>query len=381
MAALTMGVIGHARKENELRAPIHPAHLDRIDADLRQRMLFEAGYGVRFGYSDDWLRERVGHVVSREQLFERADIVLMPKPTEADFDSFRQGQVLWGWPHCVQGPAITQLGIDKRMTMIAWEAMHLWRGDAWDLHVFHLNNEIAGYAGVLHALQLKGVTGHYGRPLKACVIGFGSVGRGAIHALQGLGVNDVTLFTQRPGHTVGQPIPSVKHWQYARTDDEGMDCHVVLDSGDMPMPKALGHFDIIVNCALQDTDAPMMYLRASELHELRPGTVIVDVSCDEGMGFSFAKPTSFESPTFMVGDQVLYYAVDHTPSYLWGSATETISEALLPFVPVVMGGPAAWDADATIRRSIELREGRVVNPKILSFQGRSEAFPHEVIDR
>ena len=62
--------------------------------------------------------------------------------------------------------------------------------------------------------------------------------------------------------------------------------------------------------------------------------------------------------------------------YLWDSATQTISTALLPFIPVVMAGPDAWDADATIRKSIEIRDGVVVNPKILSFQGRAEAYPH-----
>lgn len=379
MSALTMGVIGHARKENEKRAPIHPDHLERIDEGLRQRMVFESGYADRFGYDDAWLAERVGAVTGRDSLFERSDIVLMPKPTEADFDSFREGQILWGWPHCVQGGPITQLGIDKKLTMIAWEAMHLWRGDLWDLHVFHLNNEIAGYAGVLHALSLRGITGHYGSYQKACVIGFGSVGRGTIHALQGLGVNDITLFTQRPGHTVGQPIPSVKHWQYARTG-EGTACHVALDSGDMPMAQALGHFDIVVNCALQDTDAPMMYVDEGELDQLRRGTLIIDVSCDEGMGFSFAKPTSFEDPAFLVGDHCMYYAVDHTPSYLWNSATETISEALIPFIPVVMGGPDAWGEDATIRKSIEIRDGVIVNPKILSFQNRDGAYPHLPLD-
>jgi len=375
MSTLTMGVIGHARKENEKRAPIHPDHLERIDPSLREHILLEAGYADRFGRDDAWLAERVGGVVGRDELFARSEVVLMPKPTVDDFDSFREGQVLWGWPHCVQGPEITQLGIDKKLTMIAWEAMHLWRGDDWDLHVFHLNNEIAGYAAVLHALQLEGLTGHYGASRKACVIGFGSVGRGAIHALQGLGVNDITLFTQRPGHTVGRPIPSVKHWQYGRTGD-GPACHVKLDSGHMPMAKALGHFDIVVNCALQDTDAPLMYLHDHELGELQRGSLIIDVSCDEAMGFSFARPTSFERPAFRVGDHCLYYAVDHTPSYLWNSATQTISTALLPFVPVVMAGPDAWDADATIRRSIEIRDGRILNPKILSFQQRATEFPH-----
>jgi alanine dehydrogenase len=71
-----------------------------------------------------------------------------------------------------------------------------------------------------------------------------------------------------------------------------------------------------------------------------------------------------------------YYAVDHSPSYLWDSATWEISEALLPYLGAVVAGPAAWDADQTIRRAIEIRDGRIQNPKILSFQRRATEFPH-----
>ncbi|HSD81818.1 MAG TPA: alanine dehydrogenase, partial [Solirubrobacteraceae bacterium] len=107
-----------------------------------------------------------------------------------------------------------------------------------------------------------------------------------------------------------------------------------------------------------------------------PGTVFVDVSCDEGMGFQWARPTTFEDPMFGVGAGAHYYAVDHTPSYLWDSATWEISEALIPHLAAVMGGPDAWHADETIRRAIEIRHGVVQNPAILSFQARAEAYPH-----
>ena len=50
----------------------------------------------------------------------------------------------------------------------------------------------------------------------------------------------------------------------------------------------------------------------------------------------------------MVGDHILYYAVDHSPSYLWNSATWEISDAVLPFLRPVLEGPAAWDADETL---------------------------------
>ena len=94
------------------------------------------------------------------------------------------------------------------------------------------------------------------------------------------------------------------------------------------------------------------------------------------MGFSWARPTTFTDPTFVVGDNVLYYAVDHSPSYLWNSATWEISEALLPFLRTVLGGGDAWDADPTIRRAIEIRDGVIQNPAILSFQDRAPKHPH-----
>jgi alanine dehydrogenase len=94
------------------------------------------------------------------------------------------------------------------------------------------------------------------------------------------------------------------------------------------------------------------------------------------MGFEWAKPTSFEEPTFTVGNGVIYYAVDHSPSYLWNSATWEISQALLPYVPKVLAGEKSWDADETLRRAIEIRNGVVQNPEILAFQKRSADYPH-----
>ena len=105
----------------------------------------------------------------------------------------------------------------------------------------------------------------------------------------------------------------------------------------------------------------------------------MDVSCDEGMGFEWARPTTFDEPMFTVGGAVDYYAVDHSPSYLWNSATWENSEALLPFLPVVMDGPEAWEADETMRRAIEIRDGHVVNPAILEFQGRRAEHPHALV--
>jgi alanine dehydrogenase len=139
----------------------------------------------------------------------------------------------------------------------------------------------------------------------------------------------------------------------------------------------LAEHDIVVNCVLQDTDEPLMFATSDDLGSFRPGSIIVDVSCDEGMGFSWARPTSFAEPMFTVGNNVRYYAVDHSPSLLWDSATWEISQALLPLLRPVLAGPRSWEADDTVRRSIEIRDGVIQNPRILSFQRRSPDFPHQ----
>ncbi len=379
MTLLRLGVIGSSAKENEHRLPLHPEHIPHLDADLRARITLEHGYGARFGVTDDSLGEHVAGFASRAEILAASDVVLLPKPQHSDVAAMGPGQVLWGWPHCVQDPELTQLGIDRRLTMIAFESMNHWTRDGRvGLHVFHKNNELAGYCSVLHALELAGLTGDYGRRLSAVVIGFGATARGAVTALNAHGVHEVAVLTNRHVAAVGSPIHSVRIRQFDHDPDGAHLSHVTTDRGRELLPTYLAENDIVVNCTLQDTAHPLVYLQADDLAEFRPGSIIVDVSCDLAMGFSWARPTSFEEPTFVVGDNVLYYAVDHSPSYLWSSATWENSNALIPFLRPVLEGATAWDADETLSRAIEIREGRVVNPAILTFQGRASVPPHAI---
>ena len=374
---LTLGILASTRKPDERRLPIHPLHLDRIAPEIRGRLILEEGYGVRFGVSDEHLAPLVGRIASREQLLADADVVLLPKPQPEDLAELRDGQVLWGWPHCVQDRAITQLAIDKKLTLIAFEAMNHWASDGgFGLHVFHKNNELAGYCSVLHSLALTGSTGDYGRRLSAVVIGFGATARGAVTALNAHGVHDVQVLTNRGVAAVGSPIHSVRIAQFDHDNEAPFLSEVITERGRVPLAPFLAERDIVVNCTLQDPNAPLTYLRTEDLDAFRPGSLIVDVSCDEGMGFSWAKTTTFAEPMFKVGDHIDYYAVDHSPSYLWNSSSWEISEALLPFLETVVAGPEAWSANETIRRAIEIRDGVVQNPDVLQFQQREPEYPH-----
>ncbi len=374
---LTLGVFATSSKTDERRLPLHPSHLERIDKRLRTHLVLERGYAEAFGIPDAELAPLVGGFRSRDELFDSCDIVLLPKPQVSDLEQMHEGQTLWGWPHCVQDRVLTQSAIDRRLTLVAFEAMNHWASDqGFALHVFHKNNELAGYCSVLHALQLTGSTGDYGRRLSAVVIGFGATARGAVTALSAHGVHDVSVVTQRDVAAVSAPIHSAQIVHLDQAEGQDQPSHVITEDGPVPMADFLAASDVIVNCTLQDPNAPLMFLTEDELAPLRPGTLIVDVSCDEGMGFSWARPTTFREPMFDVGRSVHYYAVDHSPSYLWNSATWEISEALLPFIETMLDGPEAWAGSQTLTRAIEIRDGQVINPAILAFQGRVPEFPH-----
>jgi len=374
---LTVGVIGKSLKENEKRVAIHPEHVKHIPQRLRKQITFEEGYGLRFGMDDDTLAKLTsGQVASRKEILNSFDCVLMPKPLAKDLSDVREGATVWGWPHCVQQKEITQVAIERKLTLIAWEEMFTWSqtGDK-TMHIFYKNNEIAGYAGVNHAISLVGVVGNYGKPRKAVVLSFGSVSRGAVYALQGQGFQDITVYTGRAATDVSDQLPGVTFKQM-KNDNSGNLLSVGFDGIPRPFSEALSDVEIIVNGTLQDTDHPKMFVSAQNADKLMKGTLIIDISCDEGMGFWCAKPTSFEHPMFEAAGKY-YYAVDHSPSYYWNSASWEISKALLPFLHKVIGGPNMWEKNQTISKSIEILDGVIQNPKILSFQNREKGYPHK----
>lgn len=382
MSYLRTGIVGASRKEHESRVAIHPQHLAAIPEALRANLVFEEGYGNRFGVGDDRLRELGVALASRAEILGSSDVVILPKPMAEDLREMKTGGILWGWPHCVQQQEVTGTAIDRRLTLIAFEAMHLWGRDGdRQMHTFYKNNELAGYCGVLHALELAGRDGFYGPPRRTAVLGFGSVSRGAIYALQGRGFSDISVFTQRPPHLVRDQILGCRHRHMRRPAGPDGPMTTVIEGGrETLLADELAAADLLVNGTLQDTDHPLMFLQPGDEERLRPDSLIIDVSCDLGMGFPFARPTSFAEPTFRVGGQegAVYYAVDHIPTYLWDSASWEISLALLPYLEAIMSGPEAWETEPSIARAIEIREGAIQNSKILSFQHRAAEYPHPV---
>jgi len=381
MSRLTLGVIGTSKKVDEQRVPIHPEHLPRLPEAYRKQLIFEEGYGAPFDLSDADIARQTGGVAPRQTLLAELGNVIIAKPVQSDLDELREGGTLWGYPHCAQQRAITQTAIDRKQTLIAFEDMFVWsQKGQMGRHTFYKNNEMAGYCAVLHALRLKGIDGHYGNQRKVIIFSFGAVSRGAIYALKAHGFRDITICIQRPDHEVREEVLDC-HYVRIRQGGEGEGRMRVIehDGSEIDLTELISQSDIIVNGTFQEPDHPVDFVLEAEKDCLKPGCLIIDVSCDEGMGFYFARPTTFKQPMIRVA-KIDYYAVDHTPSYLWESASRSISAALIEHLPSVVDGREGWAKNETIRRAINIDVGVIVKPGILTFQNRQAEYPHKAIN-
>ncbi|WOD06755.1 hypothetical protein [Marinomonas sp. GJ51-6] len=84
MNSLMVGVIGTSKKQDERRFPIHPAHLSRIPETLRHQLIFEKGYGIPFGVSDEEIAALTGGVATRHEILADIGMVIINKPVLAD---------------------------------------------------------------------------------------------------------------------------------------------------------------------------------------------------------------------------------------------------------------------------------------------------------
>lgn len=308
------------RKEHENRRALLPA--DVASLAKPQQLVFEAGYGQVLGLDDDAYRTAGASVRPRSEVCD-CEIICNPKPMTSD-EYFGSGKTLFGWIHAVQGREITELLVKHEMTAIAWEEMY-----QDGRHSFWRNNELSGEAAVMHALL------HWGRIAygsQVAVIGRGNVARGAIRMLERLGCC-LTVYDRRTSHLLRQEIH---------------------------------RYDIIVNAVLWDVFREDHLVYETDLGSMKPGGLIIDISCDEAMGIQSSRPTTIASPVYRHGG-ILHYVVDHAPTLFYQTATESISKVVAAFAADL----ERPESNPVLAKATIVRGGRILDDRIVRFQGLS----------
>lgn len=315
----TVGLI-ISHKENEKRRALVPADVAKIaHKDL---IYVETGYGDVLGYSDDDYRRAGVGVASREEVLTK-DIVCDPKIGDGDYLHLLHGQTIFGWIHAVQNRDITDRLIASGLSVYAWEDMY-----SEGRHLFWRNNEIAGEAAVFHAYMCHGV---FPYNTKAAVLGRGNTAKGAIKTLNYMGA-DIMQYDRRT---------------------EGL------------LRKELPLYDVVVNAILWDTSRHDHIIYREDLKRMKPGSLIIDISCDRCGGIETSIPTTIDQPTYQV-DGVTHYVVDHTPSIFWKTASESLSLVFAQYIDSLIEGKPC----PVLEKAHIMEQGAILDRRIIDFQHR-----------
>ena len=309
-----------SKKENENRRALIPAHLANIkNADM---LYFEKGYGEVLGYSDEEYTKYGAHIASREEVLQK-DIICDAKIGDADYLDQLKDQTIFGWVHLVQNRDITDAVLNGKLTAYTWEDMH-----DEGRHSFWHNNEMAGEAAIMHAFQCYGEMPYN---TKVAMTGRGNVASGALRILTCLGA-DVTVYNRRT---------------------------------EKLLRRELEQYNVIVNALLWDTSRRDHIIYREDLKRLQPNALIIDISCDRAGAIETCIPTTIEEPTYVV-DGVMHYAVDHTPSLFYKTATKGISEQVSMYLDqLIEDKPGKVLMDA-----LAVKDGVILDQRIKDFQGR-----------
>lgn len=314
----TMGfVISH--KNNEARRALMPEDLKKIDHV--DQLFFETGYGDAIGCTDEAYQTAGAHIVSRAEAL-ACDMIVDVKLGDADYIAeLSSEKTVIGWAHAAQQVDFTTAAIKGNHTVVAWEEMY-----EDGRYIFYRNREIAGEAGVLQAYQYVGKMPY---ETNVAVLGNGQTAKGAMRILHGLGAN-VDVYGYRLEEL---------------------------------FKKNMYDYDVIVNCVLWDTNRTDRIIYRDDLTKFKPGTMIVDISCNNQLEIETTVPTTIDDPVYTI-DGVIHYTVDNTPAMFPHSVTSVLSKGYAKYVDKLLEG----EVDPVLENATIIKAGHILDEDVRKFR-------------
>jgi alanine dehydrogenase len=356
-------------KSNENRVALVPAGAEALVAsghDVR----VEQGAGVGSGFPDAAYRDVGAKIVAKvDDVWAEAGLILKVKePIAPEYKRIRAGQVLFTYFHFAASEELTRAIVGSRCVAIAYETVQLTSGE---LPLLTPMSEVAGRMAVQEGAKylerthggsgilLGGVPGVL--PAEVLVIGGGVVGANAARMAAGLGA-DVTLLDV-----------SLERLRYLA---DVMPANVrLLYSNRHNLLQLLVRADLVVGAVLLPGAKAPKLVRREDLKLMKPGSVVVDVSVDQGGCIETIKPTTHENPTYVV-EGVIHYGVSNMPGAVPRTSTLALTNATFPYARRLArdGWQKACRDDGALRLGLNVVDGKVVYP------GVAEAFGMDLVD-
>jgi alanine dehydrogenase len=359
-------------KPDEYRVGLTPAAVREYIAHGHE-VVVETGAGAGAGYADDNYA-RVGATIlpNAQAVFEDATMIVKVKePQAVEWARLTKKHILFTYLHLAPDPAQTEGLLASGCAAIAYETVTDANGG---LPLLAPMSEVAGRIAIFSAgetllkhnggmgLLISGVPGV--PPARICVLGGGVVGMNAARMAAGLGAEVVI---------VERSIPRM------RVLDDMFQGRVLtrystLDAVEEEVLRA----DVVIGAVLTAGATAPKLVKREDLARMKPGSVLVDVSIDQGGCFETSTPTTHAAPTYVV-DGVVHYCVANMPGAAPRTSSEALVHATLPFgLALADKGLDALKTNPHLARGLNVLAGKITHPAVAQALGKPFEDPFGV---
>ena len=361
-------------KNHEYRVAITPAGVHELVTNGHQ-VYIEKDAGVGSSIPDeDYVAAGAGILASADEVWGTGDLVLKVKePIEEEYGRMREGQTLFTYLHLAASPACTTALLDRKVTGIAYETVEL---PDRSLPLLAPMSEVAGRLAPqvgAHTLMraqggrgvlMGGVSGVYAA--KVVVIGAGVSGMNA--AAIALGMQAEVLLLDR----------NVAKLRAADAIYQGH-CQTVTSNA-FEVERAILDADMVIGAVLVPGAKAPTLVTNEQVSRMKPGSVLVDISIDQGGCFEDSRPTTHADPTYAVHDSV-FYCVANMPGAVPHTSTYALTNVTLPYAVELAnrGWRDALLADKALGLGLNTHDGQITYGPVAEAHGKPLLALDEVL--
>ena len=344
----------------EYRVGLSPAGVE-ILTQKQNQVYVEHEAGVGAGFSDQEYEKAGARIVySAEEVFVRADLLLkVGRPMKDELDWLRPGSTVLGLLHLASSREDkVEILLEKKITSIAYEQIELPDGSLPVLRPF---SQIGGkMAASIAARLLQNNWGGKGillggapsvPPAEVLILGSGVVATHAAQAFLGLGAHVTVMSDDLDGlQKLLDRFPGI----------------VTMMSTKRNIERATTYADVVVGAALITGARTPILVTRDMVSAMKPRSVVIDVSIDQGGCFETSRPTTHDQPTF-VDEGVIHYCVPNMPGVVARTATHAFVNAAMPYLIRMTddGIAPAIANDPALERGVNTHQGGLVHLTLL----------------
>src|SRR6266849_3999040 len=355
-------------KEQEQRIALVPSAAEQLTR-RGHSVLVEKGAGVGSGYPDQEYAKAGAEIVDlAKDVFARADMIVKVKePLKAEFPFLRKGQILLTYLHLAASRPLTEALLKSGVTGVAYETIQI--GNR--LPLLEPMSEIAGRMSVVmgayflakhnggNGVLLGGVPGVL--PGRVVVLGGGTSGVNAARMATGIGA-EVTILDV-----------DLERLRYL---DLAMENTNTLYSSEANLHELVADCDLLIGAVLlPGAKAPKLITRAM-LRKMKPGSVLVDISIDQGGCAETSRPTTHFNPVY-VEEGVTHYCVANMPAAYARTSTQALTNVTYGYVELLadLGLEGACKKQPALIGGINTRDGRLTCQAVAEAHGLKYEVP------